>query len=307
MPHPNVTHVDAVEPEDRAGADIERRRWQLGPAAGARAVGLSRYLVAPGARMMPVHVHADEEEICFVLAGTGFSYEDGRAFAIGTGDTLVYLAGGPAHTLVAGAEGLEVLFFGSGSPTGITWLPRAGAMWVGPRWVPVDGPHPFAAEERVGPLDLPAAEAQRPTTIVALADAPQRRVDQPGFGAVRADLGSAAGSSRCGLRRSTLDPGALSAPPHWHSLEEEVFVVLEGDGTALLGEHREPIRPGSVIVRPPESSEAHALRAGSGPLTYLAFSTRVPGDVLYYPRSQKFQIGNVVFRVEPVSYWDGEG
>ncbi len=306
MAHPNITDFDAVEHEDRAGADIDRRRWRLGPAAGARDVGLSRYLVAPGARMMPVHVHADEEEICVVLAGSGLSYEDGRAFAIGTDDTLVYPAGAPAHTLIAGPDGLEVLFFGSGSPTGLTWLPRAQVMWAGAHWVPVDAPHPFAAEERAGPLEVPPPEAQRPATIVALADVPQRRVDQPGFGAVRADLGTAARSSRCGLRRSTLDPGAQSAPPHWHTLEEESFVVLEGEGTVLLGEHSEPIGPGSVVVRPPDGGEAHALRAGSGPLTYLAFGTRVPGDVVYYPRSRKFLIGGVVFRVEPVGYWDGE-
>jgi uncharacterized cupin superfamily protein len=304
MPHPNVTRLDGVPPVDTAGADIDRRRWRLGPGAGARDVGLSRYLVAPGARMMPVHVHADEEEICFVLAGAGVSYEDGRTYAIAAGDTLVYLAGGPAHTLVAGPDGLEVLFFGGGSPTERTWLPRPGFSFAAPHWLAEAG-SPLDAEVAEGPLEAPEPEG-RPATIVALDDVAPVRVDQPGFGAHRRNLGSGAGSQRCGLRHTTLDGGALSAPPHWHTLEEEVFVVLEGEGTLTLGEHAEPVGPGAVVVRPPETSEAHALRAGSGPLTYLAFSTRVPGDVLYYPRSQKLQIGNVIFRVEPVGYWDGE-
>jgi uncharacterized cupin superfamily protein len=307
MAHPNVTHLDAVEPEDRAGADIDRRRWRLGAAAGARDVGLSRYVVAPGARMMPVHVHADEEEICVVLAGHGVSYEDGRAFTIGTDDTLVYRAGAPAHTLVAGPDGLEVLFFGSGSPTGLTWLPRARVMWAGAHWLPVNAPHPFAAEVQAGSLAVPATDRRRPPTIVSLADVDEQRIDQPGFTATRRDLGTAAGSVRSGLRRATLDPGMLSAPPHLHTMEEEILVVLEGEGTVLLGEDEEPVGPGSVVARPPDGKIAHALRAGADPMTYLAYGTRVPGDVVFYPRSQKLLVAGVAFRIDPVGYWDGEG
>lgn len=307
MAHPNVTHLDAITPEDRAGADIDRRRWRLGLAAGARDVGLSRYVVAPGARMMPVHVHADEEEICVVLAGSGVSFEDGRAHTVGEGDTVVYLAGGPAHTIVAGPAGIEVLFFGSGSPTSLTWLPRAQVMWAGAHWVPVDAPHPFAAEVAAGALEVPAPEAERPATSVALADVREQRVTQPGFSGVDRDLGTAAGSLRSGLHRPTLDPGTLSAPPHWHTMEEEVFVVLDGEGTALLGDHVEPLGPGSVVVRPPGGSVAHALRAGAAGLTYLAYGTRVPGDIVFYPRSNKLLVGGLTFRAEPVGYWDGEG
>jgi len=72
-------------------------------------------------------------------------------------------------TLVAGDRGLDVLAFGEGSDTGITWLPRAGAWWLGPRWLPDDGPNPFVREARAGPLELPAPEAERPPAIVALA------------------------------------------------------------------------------------------------------------------------------------------
>lgn len=40
--------------------------------------------------------------------------------------------------------------FGSGSDTGLTFLPRAQVMWCGPRWVPLDSPHPFRAEGLAG-------------------------------------------------------------------------------------------------------------------------------------------------------------
>ena len=103
----------------------------------------------------------------------------------------------------------------------------------------------------------------------------------------------------------------LQTPPAGRNALNEtagdwINVVLEGDGTALLGDRAEPIGPGSVIVRPPGGSEAHALRAGAEPLTYLAYGTRVPGDVVFYPRSQKLLVGDVAFRVDRVGYWDGE-
>src|SRR3954447_14306786 len=76
--------------------------------------GLSRYRVAAGDRIMPVHVHLDEEEHVVVLEGGGFSWQDGAAYAIATGDALVHRPDAEAHTLVAGDEGLEVLIFASG-------------------------------------------------------------------------------------------------------------------------------------------------------------------------------------------------
>ena len=63
-----------------------------------------------------------------------------------------------------------------------------------------------------------------------------------------------------------------------------------------------------MIARPPSSREAHALRAGDGGLTYLAYGTRVAGDICYYPRSNKvsFRGLGLIGRLEPLDYWDGE-
>jgi len=53
---------------------------------------------------------------------------------------------------------------------------------------------------------------------------------------------------------------------------------------------------------------AHCLRAGDQGLTYLAFGTREPNDVCYYPRSNKiFWRGlGLIARLEPLDYFDGE-
>ncbi len=85
-------------------------------------------------------------------------------------------------------------------------------------------------------------------------------------------------------------------------------MILEGDGVLWLGDDEIPVRPGHVVSRPPGTRVAHALRGGEEGLTYLAYGTREPNDIVWYPRSKKiFWRGvGVIARVEPLDYWDGE-
>jgi uncharacterized cupin superfamily protein len=303
-----VTHWDEVEAVAIEGTQLRGTRWRLGAAAGADRAGLSRYRLAAGERAMPAHVHADEEEILYVLAGDGLSWQDGRTYAVRAGDCVLHRADAEVHTIVGAGEGLDVLAFGCGSPTGLTWLPRARSWWNGPHWLPHDGPNPFAAEEAAGPLELPEPEAQRPPTIVNVEDVPPREARRGDVAGERRVLGEAIGSRLSGLRRLVVAPGALSYPPHCHSSEEELFVVLDGSGSLLLGDEEHPVRPGSVVARPPGTGVAHAFRAGDQPLTLLAYGTRDSNDICFYPRSGKVSLRGVkaIFRVQRVDYWDGE-
>jgi uncharacterized cupin superfamily protein len=124
----------------------------------------------------------------------------------------------------------------------------------------------------------------------------------------RRNLGRAAGSVATGIQHVEVFPGKESAPAHCHSLEEEIFVVLDGDGVVVLGEEETPVRPGHVISRPAGTGVAHVFRAGAGGLTYLAYGMRNPGDVCYYPRSGKIAFRGIgmIARVERLDYWDGE-
>jgi uncharacterized cupin superfamily protein len=89
-------------------------------------------------------------------------------------------------------------------------------------------------------------------------------------------------------------------------MEEEIFVVLDGDGVLLLDDEEWPVRPGHVVSRLPGTGVSHAFRAGDGGLTYLAYGTREPGDLCFYPTSNKIAVAGAVFRIEPLDYWDGE-
>jgi uncharacterized cupin superfamily protein len=304
-----VTHWDDVEPVAIERTHLRGTRWKLGAAAGAEGVGLSRYRLAAGERAMPVHVHADEEELFFVLDGEGLSWQDGRTYVVRAGDCILHRAGAETHTIVGAGDGLDVLAFGGGSPTGLTWLPRARAWWNGPHWLPHDGPNPFAAEDAAGPLELGEPEAQRPATIVALAELPEHELAHGDVSAMRRDPGNALQSKTIGLGHLVVAPGALSAPPHCHSAEEELFVVIEGSGALLLGDDEEhPVRAGSVVARPPGTGVAHAFRAGDDGLTLLAFGTREHNDIAFYPRASKVALRGIRARfiVERVEYWENE-
>jgi uncharacterized cupin superfamily protein len=231
-----------------------------------------------------------------------------RAYAIRAGDALVFPAKDRPHTVMGGDRGLDVLAFGSGSSAGLTWLPRSNTMWAGPRWLPLDVGHPFEAEAALGPLELPEPADERPSWIVALADVEGVRTTRGATDMVRTDLGRAGGSRLSGLSHLAIAPGAEGYPPHCHSAEEELFFVLDGDGTLLLGDETFPVRAGSVVARPPATRVAHSFRAAGGGLTLLAYGQRKPEDACFYPRSSKVALRGlgVRFRVEPLGYWDGE-
>jgi uncharacterized cupin superfamily protein len=303
-----TAHWDEVEPRRRELGPMRFTATDLGSAAGSVAVGLRRYRLEPGDRPTPPHVHGAEEEIFFVLAGSGLSWQDAAVYEIRAGDCIVHRAAEEAHTVIAGSDGLDVLAFGMRVATEVGYLPRARGVWLWPAWVETPatpsweydrslGPELWHRELEAGELELPPATG-RPDTIVNVEDVaggPFGRPDGETFALWR-DLGVAAGSEQTGLKQVRVPPGKLGVPPHCHSAEEELFVVLDGDGWLELtpapaqspaparrrgGEPlattREAVRTGSVIARPAGTRVAHTLRAGDDGLTYLAYGDARPG------------------------------
>jgi uncharacterized cupin superfamily protein len=268
----------------------------------------------------PLHLEGTEEEIFYVLGGSGVSVQwegegDPAGYEVRAADCLVHLALENAHTLRAGPDGLDVLAFGQRAhAAGVTWLPRAGVAWLGETWAPVgaEEDHPWTREAAAGPPEI-AELSERPSNIVNVGDVEPVERDGATVSRRVRDLGRAAGSQRTGLRHSEVPPGKLNAAPHCHSAEEEIFVVLEGTGDLLLWEEggvvELPVRTGSVLVRPPGTGVAHAFRAGEEGLTLLMYGNRDPNDICYYPRSNKiyFRGLGLITRVgERLDYAEGE-
>lgn len=309
-----ITHFDEAPARFREVGHIRGRWTMLGEAAGSMEVGLRRIQVPPDGWSTPAHEHGAEEEIFYVLAGRGLSWQGGEVAEIGAGDCIVYLPGYGAHTMHA-LEELDVLAFGPRLHPEVIGFPRLGRSLVGTRMVRSDpyaiegAPAQFVYESQLGPPELPAEPGPRPGTIVNIAEVEPRRVERTRLARTRRNLGVAAGSVKTGLQHVEVDPGKESVPPHCHSLEEEIFVVLDGEGVLVLDEQETPVRPGNVVARPAATGVAHMFRAGERGLAYLAYVSRQAADVCYYPRSNKINFGGVrvIARLERLDYWDGEG
>lgn len=308
--HPHmsfVTHWDDVELRRFEGGAVRGRFQDLGRAAGSGdGASVARRVLDPGARSSPAHSHARDEEFFFVLAGSGLSWQEGVTHEIGPGDCLLHKPGGPAHTVIAGDEGIDVLAFGPRTLPALTHAPRAGVFLAGP-WLVADdaGPErPFLRE----PLDLGGEPGSRPSTTIHVSDGLAGKMDRGRTRVTWSDVGRATGSTTTGLRHGTIAPGTDGPPLHCHSAETEIFVVLEGGGTLLLGDEEHPVRRGNVVGRPPGTGVPHQFRAGDDGLAFLAWGTREPNDMCWYPRSSKiaFRGLGVRVRVQALEYWDGE-
>jgi uncharacterized cupin superfamily protein len=322
-----ITHWDELEGQRRERGHIAGE-WTSLTGTNSVTVGVKRIRIDPGKWSTPLHLEGSEEEIFYVLAGTGTSVQwDGEsteAYEVRAGDCLVHLALEHAHTLQAGPDGLEVLAFGQRHYAANTLLPNAGVSWLGPTWVlaGAEEDHPWAREAVHGPPVVDGL-SPRPERIVNVEDVEE--LERAGATVQRRmrDLGRAAGSERTGLRLYDVAPGMLQNPPHSHSAEEEIFVILEGEGTLSLWAHprarTEPDRfegvqeqhavgVGNTIARPAGTGRPHELRAGPGGLKLLAYGTREPNDITYYPRSRKVALRGVglIGRLEHVDYWEGE-
>jgi uncharacterized cupin superfamily protein len=301
----HLVHWDDVEPRRREAGHLAVFMRDLGSPAGTVGVGVTRWEVDPGKWSTPVHAELIEEEIFYVLDGSGLAWIDGETYEIGPGDCMVYNAAEEAHTHKSGPDGLDMLAFGMRAYNTGTLLPRAGTVRMDPATVDAssDPRHPWDREAAAGEPGSPAP-SERPSNIVNYSDVEPLVVRA----ASDRDLARTAGSERTGLCHVEIAPGKQGAPHHCHSAEEEIFVVLEGGGTLRLGDDETPVRAGHVLGRPPGTGIAHSFRAGEEGMTYLAYGTREPNDIAYYPRSNKVNFRGIklITRLERLDYWDGE-
>jgi uncharacterized cupin superfamily protein len=297
-----MVHWDEVEGRRAEMGHLAARWTDLGTAAETRTVGVKRIQIDPGRWSTPAHWQGAEEEIFFVLGGSGLSWQDEKTYEVRPGDCLVHLPGREAHTLRASQEGLDVLAFGTRVPVEIGYLPRARVGWLGETWVAA-GERPYPWEREVEAGEPEAREpSSRPPNIVNVDECEAAEWGDEQIGGTTYALGATAGSVRTGLKLDAIPKGRLNAPPHCHAAEEEVFVVLGGAGHCLLGEDELPVRRGHVVSRPAGTGVPHTFRAGSGGLELLCYGTREPNDILYFPREGKvyFRGLKLMTRLEPI-------
>ena len=98
-----VVNVDELKLEhfeqgDKYASDAVR----IGPLLGAKDLGYSYDVVPPGKRSCPFHSHRAEEEMFFIVSGTGLLRYGAETRKVRAGDFICCPTGGPdtAHQLV---------------------------------------------------------------------------------------------------------------------------------------------------------------------------------------------------------------
>lgn len=97
---------------------------------------------------------------------------------------------------------------------------------------------------------------------------------------------------KLGANLERIPAGARTCPVHYHLLEEEVFVVLEGtlEVREIVGDTAccYPLRAGEAVVYPPGTGIAHGFsNPGPDEAVVLSLSDEHWGEVCVYPESGK--------------------
>jgi uncharacterized cupin superfamily protein len=105
-------------------------------------------------------------------------------------------------------------------------------------------------------------------------------------------IGPLVGVKDLGISYSEVPPGKTGCPFHNHHVEDELFIVIDGEGTYRFGANTYPIKAGSVLGAPAGGQEtAHQIiNTGTVPLRYYAISTMAKTEVCEYPDSGKLLV-----------------
>jgi len=105
----------------------------------------------------------------------------------------------------------------------------------------------------------------------------------------RAQFSASIGARKLGYNLTELPPGKAQCPFHSHREEEEMFLILEGEGELRFGDKRFKIRRHDVIACPTGGPEvAHQIiNTGETTMRYLSLSNNSPTEICEYPDSNK--------------------
>ena len=102
-------------------------------------------------------------------------------------------------------------------------------------------------------------------------------------------IADALGLTKIGATYTVVPPGKSACPFHVHHAEDEMFILLKGQGEYRFGDQRHQVRAGDVLGAPVGGPEyAHQLiNNGDEPLVYIGISNKADADVVQYPDTGK--------------------
>jgi len=298
-------------------------------------VGVAIEELPPGMQSAPAHWHVFEEEHVYVLEGALTLRLGAERHAMAAGDYACFPAGqqaghclintghAPCRYVIVGEHNPnEVAVYTDSNKVLVRALGRRTILDLGARrgyWDGEDTGLPAGVRPTADAAPVPAlAPAARPHPPIS-AHAVGWDEEGPGegtrFGGQSKHLTHAAvgPAYRVGMLIEAPAPGRRLAPLHYHMLEEEHALVLEGEVTLLLGEERHAMTAGDYACFPAGQQIGHSfLNSGAGPCRILMIGERNPGDVCVCSDSRKMDVRvlgrrGAFFDMGAVRrYWDGE-
>jgi len=130
------------------------------------------------------------------------------------------------------------------------------------------------------------------------------------YGCSWLDIDFFVGAQQLGYRVARIEPGKAFCPLHWHTAEEELFIVTDGEPTLLTPRGKWKLRKGDFVAFPARASGAHKIiNESNAPCDIIMIAGIVPHDSCFYPDSKKVLIerAGLILRDHPsLDYYDGE-
>ena len=127
----------------------------------------------------------------------------------------------------------------------------------------------------------------RADEIAAMEGLAKTHFMNPNAKRVNKSLGDLTGLTGIGVHVIEVEPGYESTEHHVHYHEDECVYILDGEGTAFIGEKAHAVGPGDFIGYR-KGGLAHSLKnTGPSVLRVLVIGQRLPHDVGDYTRAGK--------------------
>ena len=149
-------------------------------------------------------------------------------------------------------------------------------------------------------------------------EAPMKRLlREPLYDAEGARLARGTAARKLGASVDVVAPGKRGCPYHLHHAQEEMFIVIEGQGTLRVAGEMLPLKAGDIAFIPAGPEYAHQIiNTSDAPLKFLSISTMETPEICEYPDSGKYLAEGSLDRETPfevidrrgesLEYWDGE-
>ncbi len=295
-------------------------------------VGVAIEELAPGKQSSPAHYHVFEEEHVFILEGALTLRLGDKTYDMKAGDYVCWPAGQKAgHCLINAGDVVcryviigennrnEVVVYTDSRKVLVRALARRALFdlaalrgyWSGEATGLPEGVEPPSQPVRIET----ATDGKPPVSSDAIGWDEEGPGEGSVFGGHSKHLTFAAvgWDYHIGVLLEAPAPGKRLAPMHYHMLEEEHAIILEGQVTLLLGDERIEMTAGDYVCFPAGRKVAHSfMNSGTGPCCYLMIGERNPNDVCILPESNKMEVralgsrGTFHDMAAVRRYWDGE-